>query len=268
MHNEDVFVCQPPLYAVADGMGGAQAGELAASLAAAALAEASTVLRGEDAAAALVREANRRVYERSVEDPAAAGMGTTVTLMLVDEHEATAAVAHVGDSRAYRLRDGRLDQLTIDHSVVGELVRAGRLTEEEAFDHPYRSAITRVLGTELDVDVDTLTVELQPSDLYLVCSDGLTSMVRDEEIHALATTHAGNPRRSQCRSSMPQTGRVATTTSPSSSSRSPPATPTSAPFAIRSRRRSSPSRAPSRRPELPRYAVRAPAPGAAGPRSS
>jgi protein phosphatase len=76
---------------------------------------------------------------------------------------------------------------------VGELVRAGRLTEEEAFDHPYRSAITRVLGTELDVDVDTLTVELQPSDLYLVCSDGLTSMVRDEEIHALATTHAGNP---------------------------------------------------------------------------
>jgi PPM family protein phosphatase len=193
LHNEDVFVCEPPVYAVADGMGGAQAGELAASLAAAALAEATAALRGEEAAAELVREANRRVFRRSVEDPAAAGMGTTVTLLLVDEPAGTAAVAHVGDSRAYRIRDGQLDQLTLDHSVVGELVRAGRLTEEEALDHPYRSAITRVLGTEEDVDVDTLTVELQPGDLYLVCSDGLTSMVRDEEILAKTTAHDGNP---------------------------------------------------------------------------
>jgi len=192
MHNEDVFVCQPPLYAVADGMGGAQAGELASRLAAAALAERAAGVHGEEAVAGLVREANRRIFHRSLEDPTAAGMGTTVTAVLVDEATGTAAIAHVGDSRAYRVRDGVLDQLTIDHSVVGELVRAGRLTEEEALDHPYRSAITRALGTEEEVEVDTLAVPLEPGDLYLVCSDGLTSMLRDEEIGAIVAAHEGD----------------------------------------------------------------------------
>ncbi len=193
VHNEDVFVCDPPLYAVADGMGGAQAGELASQLAAAALSERAPDARGEDAVAELVREANRRIFTRSLEDPAASGMGTTVTAALLDETSGTAAIGHVGDSRAYRVRDGALEQLTVDHSVVAELVRAGRLTEEEALEHPYRSAITRALGTEEDVDVDTLTVALQAGDVYLLCSDGLTSMVRDDEIAALVSDHGDDP---------------------------------------------------------------------------
>ncbi len=192
LQNEDVFVCEPPLFAVADGMGGAQAGEIASQLAAAALTDRVTGLRGVDAVVGLVHEANLRVFRRSLEDPATAGMGTTVTVVLIDEHDGTAAIGHVGDSRAYRIRNGVLDQLTVDHSVVAELVRAGRLTEEEALDHPYRSAITRVLGTDEEVDVDTLTVPLHVGDLYLLCSDGLTSMVRDEEILALVEAHSGD----------------------------------------------------------------------------
>jgi serine/threonine protein phosphatase PrpC len=195
VHNEDVFLCDPPLYAVADGMGGAQAGEVASKLAVAALAEHPHGHGpvGEDAVVTLVREANRRIFRRSVEDPAAAGMGTTVTVALVDEDAGTAAIGHVGDSRAYRIRDGVLEQLTTDHSVVAELVRAGRLTAEEALEHPYRSAITRALGTEEEVDVDTFTVPLEPGDTYLLCSDGLTSMVRDEEILRLASAYGDDP---------------------------------------------------------------------------
>jgi PPM family protein phosphatase len=195
MQNEDVYVCSPPLFAVADGMGGAQAGELASRLAAAALEERPRELHGEEAIVALVREANARIFQRAVTDPATAGMGTTVTVALLDEEGGTLALAHVGDSRAYRLRDGELEQLTVDHSVVGELVRAGRLTEEEALQHPYRSAITRALGTEADVDVDTLTLEAAPGDLFLLCSDGLTTMVRDDEILALAASGDGDPGR-------------------------------------------------------------------------
>ncbi|HEY7381498.1 MAG TPA: Stp1/IreP family PP2C-type Ser/Thr phosphatase [Gaiella sp.] len=195
LQNEDIFVCRPPLFAVADGMGGAQAGELASRLAAAALEERAGELQGEEAIAELVREANARIFQRAVTDPAASGMGTTATVALQDEERGTLAIAHVGDSRAYRLRDGQLEQLTLDHSVVGELVRAGRLTEEEALQHPYRSAITRALGTEAEVDVDTLTVETSPGDLYLICSDGLTTMLRDDEILAVAAAGDGDPAR-------------------------------------------------------------------------
>jgi PPM family protein phosphatase len=195
LQNEDIFVCRPPLFAVADGMGGAQAGELASRLAAGALEERATDLRGEEAIAELVREANTRIFQRAVTDPSAAGMGTTVTVALLDEERGTVAIAHVGDSRAYRLRDGGLEQLTVDHSVVGELVRAGRLTEEEALQHPYRSAITRALGTEADVDVDTFTVDISPGDLYLICSDGLTTMLRDDEILDVAGSAGDDPAR-------------------------------------------------------------------------
>lgn len=193
LQNEDVYVCDPPLYAVADGMGGAEAGELASGLAAAALAEGGAGIRGEEGVAGLVREANRRIFHYSIEDPSKAGMGTTVTAALVDEQQGTIVIAHVGDSRAYRIRGGSLQQLTIDHSVVGELVRAGRLTEEEALDHPYRSAITRALGTEENVEVDTVTIALEPGDAYLLCSDGLTSMVRDDEILRIVAGRAGDP---------------------------------------------------------------------------
>jgi protein phosphatase len=180
--NEDAFVCEPPLFAIADGMGGAQAGELASRLAAAAIEEAGAAVVDEEGVAGAVRTANARIFERSLTDPAVAGMGTTATVALVDEHAATLTLAHVGDSRAYRYRDGALEQLTTDHSLVAELVRSGRLTEAEAAVHPHRSVITRALGTEADVEVDTRTLDVAAGDLVLLCSDGLSAMVRDEEI--------------------------------------------------------------------------------------
>jgi protein phosphatase len=185
LRNEDAFVCAPPLFAVADGMGGAQAGEVASGLAAAVLEEGAGDERGEARVASLIQEANRRVFQRSNEDAATSGMGTTMTVALVDSSGGTIAFGHVGDSRAYRVREGRLEQLTDDHSLVGELVRSGKLSPEEAESHPQRSVITRALGTEPDVDVDTFTVEARPDDLYLLCSDGLTDMVSVDQIFAV-----------------------------------------------------------------------------------
>ena len=181
-HNEDAYVCEPPLYAIADGMGGAQAGEVASGLAAAVLSEAAGKEQGEERVASLIQEANRRVFRRSSEDAAASGMGTTMTVALVDLSSGSIALGHVGDSRAYRVRAGELEQLTDDHSLVGELVRSGKLSVEEAEAHPQRSVITRAVGTEPEVDVDTFTVEAEPGDLYLLCSDGLTDMVSDRKI--------------------------------------------------------------------------------------
>jgi protein phosphatase len=183
--NEDAYVCEPPLFAIADGMGGAQAGEVASGLAAAVLAEATGDERGEERVASLIQEANRRVFQRSNEDAATSGMGTTMTVALVDNSDGTIAFGHVGDSRAYRIRGGELEQLTDDHSLVGELVRSGRLSPEEAESHPQRSVITRALGTEPDVDVDTFTTEAEQDDIYLLCSDGLTDMVSAREILAV-----------------------------------------------------------------------------------
>ena len=183
--NEDAYVCVPPLFAIADGMGGAQAGEVASGLAAAVLEEATGNERGEERVASLIQEANRRVYRRSSEDAATSGMGTTMTVALVDDSDGTIAFGHVGDSRAYRVRGGELEQLTDDHSLVGELVRGGRLSPEEAESHPQRSVITRALGTEPDVDVDTFTVDAEPDDIYLLCSDGLTDMISAHEILGL-----------------------------------------------------------------------------------
>jgi protein phosphatase len=111
-------------------------------------------------------------------------MGTTMTVALVDR-TGSIAFGHVGDSRAYRVRDGELEQLTQDHSLVGELVRSGKISPEEAEVHPQRSVITRALGTEPDVDVDTFTREAEPDDVYLLCSDGLTDMLGDREILAV-----------------------------------------------------------------------------------
>jgi serine/threonine protein phosphatase PrpC len=193
--NEDAFVCDPPLFAIADGMGGAQAGELASRLAAAAIEEAAEALHGEEEVVGAVRTANARIFQRSLEDPAVAGMGTTATVVLVDEAAGALTVAHVGDSRAYRYREGALEQLTIDHSLVGELVRSGRLTEDEAAVHPHRSVITRALGTEADVEVDTRAVDVAPGDLVLLCSDGLSAMVRDDEIARVLEAAGGDPHR-------------------------------------------------------------------------
>jgi protein phosphatase len=192
--NEDAYVCEPPLFAIADGMGGAQAGEVASGLAAAAFEEGAAAIHGEDGVATLVRAANARIFERAVHDPTVAGMGTTATVAVVDESAGTMTLAHVGDSRAYRYRGGALEQLTTDHSLVGELVRSGRLTEDEAAVHPHRSVITRALGTDADVEVDTLTVEVVPGDLVLLCSDGLSAMVRDEEIARVLEATGAAPR--------------------------------------------------------------------------
>jgi len=185
--NEDAYVVQPPLFAVADGMGGPQAGEVASRLAAAALEESSVAGGGEEQVAELIQEANRRVYKRSAEDAAVSGMGTTMTVALVED--GTVAIGHVGDSRAYRLRDGAFEQLTEDHSLVAELMRSGKLSPEEARIHPQRSVITRALGTDPDVDVDVYTVEARTGDVFLLCSDGLVSMVADEAIQTTLARH-------------------------------------------------------------------------------
>jgi len=183
-HNEDAYVLQPPLFAIADGMGGARAGEVASSLATAALqsgeVDGNGNGSGNDRVIALIQAANRSVYERSSQDAEVAGMGTTMTVALVED--ATVTFGHVGDSRAYVLRDGELEQLTDDHSLVAELVRGGKLSAEEAEHHPQRSVITRALGTDPDVDVDTFTIDAENGDVFVLCSDGLTDMVGDDEI--------------------------------------------------------------------------------------
>src|SRR5262245_22056525 len=188
--NEDNFVCDPPLFAVADGMGGAQAGELASLLAANALKERpDREAGGEAQVVELVQAANRRVQQRALDDAAASGMGTTMTVALFDEDEGSVTIGHVVDSRAYMRRDGRLEQLTDDHSLVAELVRRGELSEAEAEVHPQRSVITRALGTDPDVDVDAFTVQALPGDVFLLCSDGLTTMVDTDGIADLVMRH-------------------------------------------------------------------------------
>ena len=177
--NEDAWVCHPPLFAVADGMGGARGGEIASRVAATALGE-DVDGSGEQRVVALIQEANRQVYERAREDSDASGMGTTITVALFES--GVVWIGHVGDSRAYLIRDRKVDQLTEDHSLVAELVRTGRLSPEEAETHPQRSVITRALGTDPDVDVDVFPVEAKPGDLFLICSDGLTAMVDDATI--------------------------------------------------------------------------------------
>ena len=185
--NEDNYVVAPPLFAVADGMGGAQAGEVASRLAASALeAGDSDGLEGTKRIDALIQEANRRIYDRASTDPTASGMGTTMTVALVEGM--TVAIGHVGDSRAYLVRGEQMEQLTEDHSLVNELLKTGRLSEQEAQIHPQRSVITRAVGTDPDVDVDVFTIEAEEGDVFLICSDGLSDMVADEEI--LEVVHA------------------------------------------------------------------------------
>jgi serine/threonine protein phosphatase PrpC len=153
---------------------------VAASLAIAAAKTDAGDGSGSERVVELIQSANRNVYERSSADPSVAGMGTTMTVALLDGDVVT--IGHVGDSRAYLARDGELEQLTEDHSLVSELVRGGKLSPEEAENHPQRSVITRALGTDPDVDVDVFTVDPQEGDVFMVCSDGLTSMVPDKTI--------------------------------------------------------------------------------------
>ena len=191
--NEDNYVVAPPLFAVADGMGGAQAGEVASQLAASALeAGDSDAQEGTKRIDELIQEANRRIFDRASTDPSASGMGTTMTVALVEGM--TVAIGHVGDSRAYLVRGEQMEQLTEDHSLVNELVKSGKLSEEEAQVHPQRSVITRAVGTDPDVDVDGFTIEAEEGDVFLICSDGLTDMVEDEEILELLHREPRRPR--------------------------------------------------------------------------
>jgi PPM family protein phosphatase len=179
--NEDNYIVAPPVFAVADGMGGAQAGEVASRLAASALEGGDSAgLEGAERVDALIQEANRRIYDRASTDPSASGMGTTMTVALVEGM--TVTFGHVGDSRAYLVRGEQMEQLTEDHSLVNELMKSGKLSHEEAQVHPQRSVITRAVGTDPDVDVDGFTIEAEEGDIFLICSDGLTDMVDDEEI--------------------------------------------------------------------------------------
>ncbi len=193
--NEDSFIERAPLFVVADGMGGAQAGEVASRIAVELFAEDLPLDGAVDPAQVLAdraEAANAEIYARAQDDAKHAGMGTTLTAAYVGEHDVS--IAHVGDSRAYRVHDGTLERLTNDHSLVEELIRQGRLTEEEAEEHPQRSIITRALGPESDVDVDMVTLEGADGDVYLLCSDGLTSMVAEAqvgEIIASSRTLAG-----------------------------------------------------------------------------
>ncbi|HEX6787844.1 MAG TPA: Stp1/IreP family PP2C-type Ser/Thr phosphatase [Gaiellaceae bacterium] len=182
--NEDSYVIAPPIFAVADGMGGAQAGEIASRLAAAALEDTDPGAKsGAERVTSLIQEANRRVHQRAIADPTTSGMGTTMTVALVEGTKVT--FGHVGDSRAYRYRDGAIEQITEDHSLVNELLKSGKLSPEEADTHPQRSVITRAVGTDPDVDVDSFTIDAEVGDVFLICSDGLTDMVGDEDIRSV-----------------------------------------------------------------------------------
>jgi protein phosphatase len=178
--NEDSFLDRPPLFVVADGMGGAEAGEVASQTAVAVFEEAAAAGALPEGLVATVETANARIHAMATEDPSRAGMGCTVNASVAAGGRLT--VAHVGDSRLYRLRGDGLEQLTDDHSLVGGLVRLGQLTPAEAEHHPQRSVILRAVGVEPTVEVDLLHHDLEPDDVYLACSDGLTSMVRDEVI--------------------------------------------------------------------------------------
>lgn len=179
--NEDSFFVRVPLFVVADGMGGAQAGEVASGLAVDAFKQPLDEQQPpERRMADAVARANRQIHEQSNSDPEYQGMGTTLTALLLGDDELT--IAHVGDSRAYRMRGGELTRLTQDHSLVGEMVRRGAISEAEAEVHPQRSILTRALGPEDSVEIDTLSHRVRPGDVYLLCSDGLTGMVSEATI--------------------------------------------------------------------------------------
>ena len=179
--NEDNLFVREPLFVVADGMGGARAGEVASQTAVDAF-EPGLPQGGsaEERLSEVIGGANGRIHEMAQSDEQLAGMGTTVTAAWVGDHDVS--IAHVGDSRAYLLRDGKLHLLTQDHSLVNELVIRGKLTEEQAAEHPQRSIITRALGPEASVEVDTQSRRARDADVFLLCSDGLTSMIGDDAI--------------------------------------------------------------------------------------
>ncbi len=186
--NEDSLLARAPLFVVADGMGGAQAGEVASRIAVESFQEGlDDTAEPEGGLAARADAANARIHELSHSDAAHTGMGTTLTAVYVAPEEV--AIAQVGDSRAYCLRDGVLERLTDDHSLVDELLREGKITPAEAAGHPQRSVITRALGPEPAVEIDTRSYRARAGDVYLLCSDGLTTMIKEDQIAELLLAH-------------------------------------------------------------------------------
>jgi PPM family protein phosphatase len=186
--NEDSYLCQDRLFAVADGLGGHAGGEVASAITIEALAELDGSLDELDKAGERLAQAvwagNDAVLRRAAEDSALEGMGTTVTAAAVIDGQVV--LAHVGDSRAYLLREGRLERLTDDHTPVEEAVRAGQITAEAARTHPYRNMLSRAVGLDEEVDVDVVAPQpLQPGDRLLLCSDGLSGPVDDPQIGAV-----------------------------------------------------------------------------------
>lgn len=185
--NEDSFVCQPPLFLVADGMGGHVAGEVASRLAAETIAKhiaaSAAVADYRKLLAEAIGKANTLIHRMALENSDYAGMGTTVTAAFITGSQLV--WGHVGDSRLYLLRAGELRQLTEDHSLVGELLKKGSITTDEALQHPHRNILTRAVGTNERTKVDTGCLALAAGDRLLLCTDGLTNMVDDEAIKTL-----------------------------------------------------------------------------------
>ena len=178
--NEDSFLVRRGLYVVCDGMGGARAGEVASQMACERMVGVDPAQAGKEDIRAAIVDANERISARSMTEPKLLGMGTTLTLALI--RDSTLLLGHVGDSRAYLLHEGVLRQLTDDHSWVGEMVRRGEITTEQAAVHPHRSVITKALGTDGEAEPDLVEVTLEPGDRLMLCSDGLSGMVRDPDI--------------------------------------------------------------------------------------
>jgi protein phosphatase len=179
-HNEDAVLLSPPLFAVADGLGGHQAGEIASTIAIETLMESAPSHADAKALGRAVRAANKTVIEAAKDGTGREGMGTTLTAAVVEGQRI--AVAHVGDSRAYVQHNGVLERITEDHSMVADMIRQGTLTEEESRTHPNRSVITRALGSDPNMYADTFEVTAAPGDRLLICSDGLTGMLTDDQI--------------------------------------------------------------------------------------
>ena len=186
-HNEDALLAEPPLFAVADGLGGHQAGEIASTIAIETLVANAPLHADSKALARAIHAANRSVIDAAEERAGRSGMGTTLTAAIVEGSHL--AVAHVGDSRGYLLHEGDLRRITEDHSMVADLVRRGQLTEEESRFHPNRSVITRALGTDPNMTADTYELETTPGDRLLLATDGLTGMLDDREIAEILTAN-------------------------------------------------------------------------------
>ncbi|MGE5573146.1 MAG: Stp1/IreP family PP2C-type Ser/Thr phosphatase [Bacteroidota bacterium] len=181
--NEDDYLVGDGIFAVADGLGGHEAGEIASQMAIRILKEFKTPPEDDDPGVALteaLERVNRAVYRRSVDDPACEGMGTTLTVLVISGDRAY--IGHVGDSRAYLVRDNKIHRLTEDHSIVGELIRMGMLSEPEARAHPQRNFLTRAIGTQPDVEIEVGYCRLGGHDRFLLCTDGLSGAVDDSEI--------------------------------------------------------------------------------------